>query len=130
MILYDSHRLSHPLLQYSQIPQLTPGAIKTFSPLECPLTRLPTSAISPEMSEPDMCGRGILSLLVPPLAQISRWFSPHALTLTRTSVGWIFGSGASSNRTFSGPPNSWNRTAFNFSQSFLQEAQCFKLLRA
>src|SRR3989441_3023860 len=116
MSLYDSHRLSHPLLQYSQIPQLTPGAIKTFSPLECPLTRLPTSAISPEMSEPDMCGRGILSLLVPRLAQISRWFSAHALTLTRTSVGWIFGSGASSARSFSGPPNSWNRTAFNLGQ--------------
>src|SRR2546426_11280000 len=97
MILYDSHRLSQPLLQESQIPQLTPGAIKTFSPLECPLTRLPTSAISPEMSEPDVCGKGILSLLVPPLAQMSRWFSAHAFTLTRTFVGSIFGLGISSN---------------------------------
>src|SRR2546422_5078954 len=97
------------------------GGDQDFLAFRCPLTWLPVSAISPEMSEPDMCGRGILSLLVPPLAQMSRWFSAHALTLTRTSFGLIFGSGASSNRSFSGPPNSWNRTAFNLAQFFLQE---------
>src|SRR5438093_1125711 len=80
-----------------RVQQLISCSIQPFSALECSIPRPPTSATSPEMSEPDMCGRGTLSLLVPPLAQMSRWFSAHALTLTRTSVGPIFGLGTSSN---------------------------------
>jgi hypothetical protein len=62
---------------------------------------------------------GTRSFRVPIRVQRSRWFREHARTFTSASFSLITGSGASSNRSLSTPPGSWNLMAFKtiFAQS-------------
>ena len=58
--VYCRQKLSSPLKQWTQCPHEIPGESSTRSPGRTPDTFSPTRATSPAMSEPRICGIGIV----------------------------------------------------------------------
>ena len=91
---------------------------RTSSPTEKPSTSAATPSTTPETSVPGMIGRAIGGLIsggtlgIPSRRYQSGGFRPTACTRTSTSPGFGSGTGTSSYRSTSGPPNSWIRIAF------------------
>src|SRR3989338_2479586 len=112
MILNSLQRLSLEDRQYSHLPQFIPGAMRTCWPIFKSLTVLPIPAIFPVISQPGICGSGIVMPGIPSLTHISRWFIPHAFTLTRTSEEEISGFAKSVYSNLSTLPCSLITTAF------------------